>query len=390
VRTCRRLLFIAGSFALIGATELFAQSAQPAIFVTNNVGDSVTSFIVNPNGSLTRVAAFPSGDGPQTTSLSPDGKWLAVANGTQSTTVEELRIFQVNSDATLTQRLVTTVPDSPLDVQWMNNAGLAVTHTALSGANEVRTFGWNDATNTLSPIDAKPTGSFNTRLATARNGSLLYANNTSGGNSIFAFGVAGTGALTPVDTEPTGSLFAVNIAASHDGKNLYGAGGISGDGHRVLGFNIDASGALTPTAAGSYFSPGVSPKVVVVSDDDKIVVAGHGTDATVRTFLRDSTTGDLVATPFLFDVGDQGNLGDLQTMGHLLFVTHSFSDSTGGTGVYSFTMNPDGSLTQNGPIVDTLGTIPEYIATWNGVPEPGSAMTLLIIGALASAARRRH
>src|SRR3954469_6967670 len=77
-----------------------AQSAQPAIFVTNNVGDSVTSFIVNPGGALSRVGVFPSGDGPQPTSLSPDGKWLAVANGTASTTTEELRIFQVNSDAT--------------------------------------------------------------------------------------------------------------------------------------------------------------------------------------------------------------------------------------------------------------------------------------------------
>lgn len=371
-------------------STLVAQSVQPAVFVTNNVGDSVTSFIVNPNGSLTRVAAFPSGDGPQTTSLSPDGKWLAVANGTSSTTVEELRIFQVNSDATLTPKLLTTVPDSPLDVQWMSNTGLAVTHTALSGTNEVRTFAYNGVANTLSPVDTKPTGSFNTRLASARGGSLLYANNTSGGNSIFAFSVAGNGALTNVDTEPTGSLFAVNIAVSHDGKNLYGAGGISGDGHRVLGFSIDAAGALTPTAAGSYFSPGVSPKVIALTDNDSVLIAGHGTDATVRTFLRDSITGDLTAAPFLFDVGDQGNLGDLQTMGNLLFVTHSASDGTSGPGLYSFTVNPDGSLTQNGAILDTLGARPEYIATWIGVPEPGSVGIVLSVMSAMGVMRRRR
>ncbi len=54
---CTRLLHVAGSFALLGASHVLAQSAQPAIFVSNNVGDSVTSFIVNPNGSLTPVAA---------------------------------------------------------------------------------------------------------------------------------------------------------------------------------------------------------------------------------------------------------------------------------------------------------------------------------------------
>src|SRR4051812_14746701 len=140
-----RARVFAGVFVCLGigySSVGLAQSAQRAIFVTNNVGDSVTSFIVNPNGTLSRVGVFPSGDGPQTTSLSSDGKWLAVANGTASTTTEELRIFQVNNDATLTQRLLTTVPDSPLDVQWMSSTGLAVTHTALSGTNEVRTFNY--------------------------------------------------------------------------------------------------------------------------------------------------------------------------------------------------------------------------------------------------------
>jgi hypothetical protein len=99
--------------------------------------------------------------------------------------------------------------------------------------------------------------------------------------------------------------------------------------------------------------------------------------------------GDLAETPFFYDVGDQGNLGDLQTLGNLLFVTHSFSDGTGPTGLYSFTVNPDGSLTQNGPLLSTNGTRPEYIAAWNGVPEPTGATVIALVSGLAMLRRTR-
>ena len=138
--------FAAAIVVSSSASVASAQSILPAVFVTNNVGDSVTSFTINPNGTLNRIAAFPSGDGPQTVSLSPDGRFLSVANGTASTTVEELRIFQVNPDASLTLRLTTTVPDSPLDVQWTSNAHLAVTQT---GVANVRMFEYNAAANTF-------------------------------------------------------------------------------------------------------------------------------------------------------------------------------------------------------------------------------------------------
>src|SRR4051794_5980274 len=169
-KLARAVAFSAAAAAM--SSMAFGQSAAPAVFVTNNVGDSVSSFTVNPNGSLNFVAAFPSGDGPQTVSLSPNGRWLAVANGTASTTIEELRVFEVNSDATLTPRVTTTVPDSPLDVQWLSNATLAVTHTSLSGTNEALTYNFNPASNTTTLVDAKPTGSFTSRLASARNGTL--------------------------------------------------------------------------------------------------------------------------------------------------------------------------------------------------------------------------
>jgi 6-phosphogluconolactonase (cycloisomerase 2 family) len=381
----RRHLAALAAALVVGssASITFAQSIQPAVFVTNNVGDSVTSFTINPDGSLNRIAAFPSGDGPQTVSLSPDGRFLAVANGTISTTVEELRIFEVNPDATLTLRLTTTVPDSPLDVQWTSNAHLAVTQT---GVANVRLFEYNAAGNTFNQTDIEPTGTFNSRLHYSPSRNVLYANNTGSGAGIRAFAVAPGGQLNLIDNEPVS--FAVDMAATHNGNWMYGAGGISGGGNNLYAFAVAPDGSLSPHPSGAFISPGESPKVIAFSADDRILVAGHGTDATVQTFLLDNATGNLVHSGFMFDVGSQGNLGDLQTLGNLLFVTHSASDTMGPAGIYSFTINPNGSLTQNGSLLDTLGARPEYIATWQGIPEP-SMLGLVSAGALMLWRRRR-
>ena len=161
-----------------------AQSSEPAIFVTNNVGDSVAAMTVNLDGSLAFVGTFAAGEGPQTISLTPDGRFLAVGHGTISSTTEELRIFQVNSDATLTHLLTSLVPDSPLDAQWLDNAFLAVTETSLSGDNHVRTFRYDDLANTLTPDDVDFTGDFNTALDRTDDGAFLFANSSLGSRSI--------------------------------------------------------------------------------------------------------------------------------------------------------------------------------------------------------------
>ncbi|CAN5610386.1 hypothetical protein BH09PLA1_BH09PLA1_24850 [soil metagenome] len=383
---CTRVLHLACLFALAGGSGALAQSTTPAIFVTNGSGDSVSSFLVNPNGTLSFVAAVPSGDGPQTISLSPNGRWLAVANGTASTTVEELRIFEVNSNATLTPRLTTTVPDSPLDIQWLSDTHIAVAQT---GLGLVRSYNYNAGANSFTQVDIESAGGFTSRLALSHGGGVLYANSTSGGQQISVFTVS-NGLMTFVESEPVS--FAVDMGVTHDSRYLYGAGGISGDGNRIYGFTTDpVNGALTPMSTPSFTSPGESPKVIAVTADDKILVAGHGTDATAQSFFIDGTTGFLTPTGFSFDVGGQGTLGDIQIMGDLMFITDTSTSLDGIRGVYSFRINGDGSFSQLGPIIDTGQGLPQYIATWQGVPEPGSA-TLLSIGAtlLLSGRRRRR
>jgi len=103
---------------------------------------------------------------------------------------------------------------------------------------------------------------------------------------------------------------------------------------------------------------------VAVSGDDHYLLVGHGTDATVRSASINPTTGGLTYTGYLFDIGGQGNLGDVQTMDNLFFVTDNSTWDDGKMGVYSFRLNANGSFTQNGPILSTGGIAPRSIAVW--------------------------
>jgi 6-phosphogluconolactonase (cycloisomerase 2 family) len=347
----------------LAASLAMAQSIEPAIFVTNNVGDSITSLAVNGDGSLSFMNTFATGESPQAISLSPNGRFLAVGHGTISSTTEELRIFEVNSDATLTPRLTTLVPDSPLDALWLSDTILAVPETDTSSST-IRTYHFDDLGNALVEVDVAATGGFATSLTKSADGQRLFTNDSFG--SLSSLTVDAAGQMTLIETEPI-SLFAVHVDLTNDGKFLYASSGISGGGNAIQAYSVDAGGMLDILPNSPFTSPGESPKVTAVTGDDRVLVAGHGSDASIWSFTRDLATGALTSTGHLFDVGSQGSLGDLTIMGDLMFVTDESTFGDGIAGVYSFRINADGSFTQLGPVVDTQGTRPEYIAAWSGL-----------------------
>lgn len=377
---------LGGAFlGLLAVSPGFGQALLPTVFVANNVGDNIKSFRLNADGTLTGIGTFAVGDGPQAISLSPDGRFIAVAHGTVSTTTEELRILEVNPDGTLTPRLTTLVPDSPLDTLWVNNTKLAVTKTGSPA--HVRMLDWNAAANSLVSVGTFSTGAFNSSLATT--GQFLYANDTTNDN-ITAFRVNADGSLTGIEVQSTAPYFPVNIAAAPGGQFLYAAGGISGDGNRVMGFRINADGSLEPTTPPDFTSPGESPKNFAFSEDGLYAFVGHGTDATIQSFRVDTATGALTSTGFAYDVGLQGTLGETAVLGDFLFATDNSSAIDGRTGVLSFRIGSDGSLTEIG-LFPSEGGRPDYLAVWPGIPEPGSAALLAVAVAMQAAfgGRRR-
>jgi hypothetical protein len=138
------------------------------------------------------------------------------------------------------------------------------------------------------------------------------------------------------------------------------------------------TGELTAMPDAPYLSPpsdgtsGPSPKEVDISSDGQFAFANHGGTAHIKGFSIDSKTGAL--TPIensYFNIGDQGDSGAMTVMGDILFVTRKYgSTEHGPAGVFSLTINNDGTLKPNGDVHPTDGSLPWEVAAWPGVVSP--------------------
>lgn len=365
---------------LLVAAAASAQSSAPALFVANNgnLEGSVSSYRVEKDGSLAFVQKLVLGQVPQSSQfdpglnaysigLSPNGRFLAIGHATSSQTVERISIVAVHEDATLSLHAVDTTPDSPLGLAWLSDETLAVTRTSLSQTNQVLVYRFDErvtGAGTLTQIDAEATGGFTTALAVDASRGFLFAND-SGGNTVRAFAIGADGTLDLVATASTAPHYPLGIGCAPDGTRVYGGGGISGDGKRVVGLSFAGDGGtLAPLPDSPFASPGSSPKLVRVDADRSLAFVGHGTDATIRVLAIDSTTGALADTGFAYDIGFQGTLGDATLLGGRLYVSDNSTIFDGLKGVRAFEVGFDGALEEIGSIVDSTGVAPTFLAAW--------------------------
>lgn len=353
-----------------------AQSAEPMAFVANNgnlIG-AVSSMRFTPDGEPVFVDKVITGQrepgdptepgtNAYSISLSPNGRWLATTHTTASTTVEQVTVMRVGRDGSLEIAGTFQTPNSPLDLTWINNELLAVTRTQFGGDNRVYVYRWDERTLQAEEVDNQPTGGFNSSLHLHPSRRILYANDSLV-NAIRVFSIDASGQLTLIQEEGTGDVFPLMPQTTNDGTRLYAAGGISSGNQAVLAFDVDPDGFLTPLPGTPFQSTGPSPNRIRFSGDDDYAFIGHGNDATVRSFRIDPTTGNLEATGFIFDVGVQGSIGDIRRLGDWLLVTDNTTISGNLGGLYSFTIEPDGFLTQNGSIGDTGEGQASRIAVW--------------------------
>ena len=253
LRTCA----LAGAGTLILAAAALGQANDPTVFAVSTSGDNLLSYTVAPDGTLTLASQIATGNAPQSMSLSPDGAILAVGHGTASTTIEEFRLYQVNADASFTPLLNTVVPDSPLDVQWLNNNVLAVTETQI-GPSSVSVYNFNRTTNTLSQVDGFAPGNFVASLAVG--GDFLFTETSfqTPNNAVFSRRFDANGMLSGGDSTlvGTGNEFVTDLIATSDGRFLFGPGGVSGATDDLLfSFAVDSNGQLT-AAPGSPIMTG--------------------------------------------------------------------------------------------------------------------------------------
>ncbi|MBU0617972.1 MAG: lactonase family protein [Planctomycetes bacterium] len=358
----------------LATSAAFGQAAMRAAFVANNgnLEGSVTSYGSNPDGSLVFVQKVITGErdstgeyepgcNTYTISITPDGRFLATGHASSNDPFQQITILEVAADATMTIVGEYPTPDTPMDVEWLDDRYLAALRTEYGTSNDVLVYEYDRDALTLTEVDRGATERFTTSLALHPSGEYLYAGD-SYINAIYAFDVNADGTLTALSSTPTGGTYPLGVSAAPDGNFLYAAGGISSGGHAILGYLIAADGTLSALAGTPFYSPGSSPKDFTFSSDSSILFAGHGSDATVRSFLIDAETGQPASTGYSFDVGIQGELGDLVVLDDYLLVTDNFY---GDRGLYSFDVLPNGSFTMNGTIVDSQGIGPREIAGWS-------------------------
>lgn len=350
------------------------QASMKAAFVANNgnLEGSVTSYTFNPDGSPSFVqkiiigerentSEYEPGCNAYTISIAPSGNYLVTGHAAGNYDFQQLTILEVAPDATTTILGEYFTPDTPLDVEWIDDHRLAALRTEFGGTNEVIVYEFDPNGPSLTEVDRGSAGLYANSVAVHPSREYLYVGE-SYQNRIYAFEVSAVGELTGIQDVDTGSTYPLGLGVSPDGTKLYAAGGISSGGDKILGYNIAVDGTLHGMAGMPFTTPGDSPKDCTFSSDSTILFVGHGSDATARSFLIDEETGQLTATGYWFDVGIQGELGDLVTLNDFLLITDNFY---GDRGLYSFDILPGGNFTMNGSLVDSQGIGPREIAAWS-------------------------
>lgn len=346
------------------ASSALAQADKPTLFVANNgnLGGSVTTFTIEDDDTLTFIGTYYAATNATSIDLSPGGKWVAVGRAASAPVTQDLRIFGVNADGSLFQSVLHQTPKTPLDLAWINDDFLTVLRTNIeTGSYAVILYELDDSG--LTQRDQKFLTGFTSAVEVYPGRPFVYASESSGGNRITVFEFDEASKTLIQRQQVSAPAYPLGLAFSKDGRFLYAGGGISSGGQALLAYEVRNDGTLDPVLGMPFVSGGASPFAIACSDDNQFVFAGHGTDATVRVQAAD-TDGSLAYTGNFFDVGMQGTLGSIVSTRDLMFVTDESTSSDGIKGVYVFRFDGSGSLTQVGPVYDTLEPAPEKMVIW--------------------------
>ncbi len=333
-----------------------AQATSKTLFVTNNVGSpgSVSSFRVASDGALTLIGAFPiAGVNPQYCALTPDGRNLLVANGTASTTTEEMFVLTVNADGTLSATTPPTlVGDSPLGIT-MSTSGFALVPASGSGVM----VSYDIVADAAVQVGSAFSNDFPTKVAASPNSRFAVVAGSDSPDDVVAFTLSPTGALNRVNAldVPGNSAFGAVFHPS----NLW-AYVTNGLLNQVQRYSVDqTTGAI---AFVDQNSNGGNSAV-------EIAIHPLGTYLYVCNVVSDTLTtlalnpdGSIGAVIDSEPIGS--DIRDVETDGKFVYVTDESSISSSPVGVIVFRINTDGTLTQAHPAALSGGTRPQILALW--------------------------
>ena len=291
-------------------------------FVANaGANNTVTSYRVTIDGNLLIVPSTPTNPNPAPVGMNPealaiasDHRFLYVANKNSNT----VTAFSIGDAGNLTLVPKTGSNTNPISVSGTVPEAMVISpderflFVANGGSNDIATFHIEanglltlvpQAGATANPVSVGGTGPKGITVLPA--GKYLYSANA-GSHNVTAFQIGGNGLLTLVPSAATlpnpisvNSTSPNGITTSLDGRFLYTANG----GGNVTTFSIGSGGLLTLVpASGGTVNPipaGTSPVALVPSPDGLFLFVANG-GGTVSAYTISSASGGLnPVTPLL-------------------------------------------------------------------------------------------
>jgi 6-phosphogluconolactonase len=298
-----------GTLTAVSGSPLAAGYKPLSMVVTPSNGllyvgaaNGIFVYFINSNGSLTvpTTGSQPAGVFATAMTVSPDGQWLIVLDGT----TQQLDIFQINAT---TGALTSVTAPATYSIQsgvWQPSdirisADGTLIFAALGTGGDVA-FTFNTTTGVAASSQYLGTGNAATGdygLAISANTSYLYVarSGTNGGVAVFSIGSGG--ALTPV----TGTPFAagsgtISVVLDPTGTYVYAANRTDGtiSGYTIVAGATIAALSLKPIT-GSPFSSGSA-------------VNSIGIDKTGKYLLASAAGGSPDLTMYSFDITVPGKL----------------------------------------------------------------------------------
>ena len=351
-----------------------AQGTSPLLFVTNNIGGSISVFTRGANGSLSFVGAYPVGTNPQDCGLTLDGRNLVVINAGAQTT-EEVHTFIVNADGSLSLQLPpSTVGDGPLSLAVTPNNFALVPSAADNNLTSFRITG--DNTQFIHSVAA---GTFPSKMLSAPNGKLAFLTDSSA-REIRTFTVSDTGTLqqTDIDVIIGGSL--QGLAVSPDGATLYSSTALT---NHVYWLDVDYQNNAIYEFS-SAFSGGNSCVEIAVHPQKTFLYVCNVVSDTL-TVMPIGTNGGLSSSIFSYEIGS--DIRDVVTDGQYVYVTDESTLFSSPVGVVVFRIESSGALTRLDTHV-TNGSRPQYMQLWDPTYTTLPYSTNLIRGFIAGGTRQ--
>jgi 6-phosphogluconolactonase (cycloisomerase 2 family) len=259
--TSGALSLVAGSpfktGAAAGASALAATPDGQFLMAANSGANTVSVFSVATSGALTLTSQFPTANTPDQARVSPDGRFLAVAEPWNNSVVE---MFSIAADGSLAS--LGTFPGSGIsvtemadvDINCANNMLYASEYNTTGTIVDAYSIGSGGALTAISGSPYNVAGYFSAALLLSPNNKTLFVSNPLG--TLAVASVATDGSLAFLAGSPFAMLdpsTPAGLATSADGSFLY----VANFKNAVSVFNVAADG--TPIeAAGSPFATGAS------------------------------------------------------------------------------------------------------------------------------------